>query len=81
MLENIVLSVYYTILDFKCFAYMNTRSFQELTAKEVIHMSTEAILGSSKTEKINQFLMLIKDPEVQPIFRMYIENDSLLLLS
>lgn len=37
-------------------------------------MSTEAIFGSSKTEKINQFLMLIKDPEVQPIFRMYIEN-------
>jgi len=37
-------------------------------------MSTEAIFGSSKTEKINQFLMLIKDPDVQPIFRMYIEN-------
>ena len=37
-------------------------------------MSTEAIFGSSKTEKVNQFLMLIKDPEVQPIFRMYIEN-------
>ena len=37
-------------------------------------MSTEATFGSSKTEKINQFLMLIKDPEVQPIFRMYIEN-------
>jgi|SRR5271157_1832860 len=37
-------------------------------------MSTEAIFGSSKTEKINQFLMLIKDPEVQPFFRNYIEN-------
>jgi hypothetical protein len=37
-------------------------------------VSTEAIFGSSKTEKVNQFLMLIKDPEVQPIFRMYIEN-------
>jgi hypothetical protein len=37
-------------------------------------MSTEAIFESSKTEKINQFLMLIKDPDVQPIFRMYIEN-------
>jgi len=37
-------------------------------------MSTEAIFGFSKTEKINQFLMLIKDPEIQPIFRMYIEN-------
>ena len=37
-------------------------------------MSTEAIFGSSKTEKINQFLMLMKDPDVQPTFRMYIEN-------
>jgi len=37
-------------------------------------MITEAILGSSKTEKINQLLMLIKDPEVQPFFRTYIEN-------
>ena len=37
-------------------------------------MSTEAIFGSSKTEKINQFLMLIKDPDVQPTFKMYIEN-------
>ncbi len=37
-------------------------------------MSTEAITGSSKTEKINQFLMLIKDPDIQPVFRMYIEN-------
>ena len=37
-------------------------------------MSTEAIFWSSKSEKINQFLMLIKDPEVQPVFRMYIEN-------
>ncbi len=37
-------------------------------------MSTEAILGSSKTDKINQLLMLMKDPEVQPFFRKYIEN-------
>jgi hypothetical protein len=37
-------------------------------------MSTGSVIGSSKTEKVNQFLMLIKDPEVQPIFRMYIEN-------
>jgi|ERR1035437_1131319 hypothetical protein len=37
-------------------------------------MSTESVLGSSKTEKINQFLMLMKDPDVQPTFRMYIEN-------
>jgi PHD/YefM family antitoxin component YafN of YafNO toxin-antitoxin module len=37
-------------------------------------MSTESIIGSSKTEKINQFLMLMKDPEVQPFFRNYIEN-------
>jgi hypothetical protein len=37
-------------------------------------MNTEAISGSFKTEKIDQFLMLIKDPEVQPIFRNYIEN-------
>ena len=37
-------------------------------------MSTEAIFGSSKTEKVNQLLMLMKDPEVQPFFRNYIEN-------
>jgi hypothetical protein len=37
-------------------------------------MSTEAIFGSSKAEKINQLLMLMKDPEVQPFFRTYIEN-------
>ena len=37
-------------------------------------MSTEVILGTSKTEKINQFLMLIKDPDIQPLFRTYIEN-------
>jgi len=28
----------------------------------------------SKEEKINQFKMLMKDPEVQPFFRNYIEN-------
>jgi hypothetical protein len=38
------------------------------------YMSTEAILGASKTEKINQFMMLIKDPDIQPFFRTYIEN-------
>jgi hypothetical protein len=37
-------------------------------------MSTEAIFEFSKTEKINQFLTLMKDPDVQPTFRMYIEN-------
>jgi hypothetical protein len=37
-------------------------------------VSTEAIFGSSKSEKINQFMMLMKDPDVQPTFRMYIEN-------
>ncbi len=37
-------------------------------------MSAESIFGSSKTEKINQFLTLMKDPDVQPTFRMYIEN-------
>ena len=37
-------------------------------------MSTEATFGSSKAEKINQFLMLMKDPDVQPVFRIYIEN-------
>ena len=29
---------------------------------------------SSKEEKINQFKMLMKDPEVQPFFRNYTEN-------
>ncbi len=37
-------------------------------------MSTESISGYSKSEKINQFLILMKDPEVQPFFRNYIEN-------
>jgi hypothetical protein len=37
-------------------------------------MSTGSIFGSSKAEKINQLQMLIKDPEVQPFFRSYIEN-------
>jgi len=37
-------------------------------------MSNEAIFGSSKTEKINQLLILMKDPEVQPFFQTYIEN-------
>jgi hypothetical protein len=37
-------------------------------------MSTGSVIGSSKSEKVNQFLMLIKDPDVQPVFRNYIEN-------
>jgi len=37
-------------------------------------LSIETIFGSSKSEKIQQFLMLMKDPDVQPTFRMYIEN-------
>lgn len=37
-------------------------------------MNTGAILGPSKSDKINQFLMLMKDPEVQPFFRSYVEN-------
>jgi hypothetical protein len=37
-------------------------------------MNPKAIFGSSKNEKINQFLTLMKDPDVQPTFRMYIEN-------
>jgi hypothetical protein len=37
-------------------------------------MSTGAFLESSKSEKINQFLMLIKDPDVEHFFRTYIEN-------
>jgi hypothetical protein len=37
-------------------------------------MTTEAIFESSKTEKINQFLMLIKDPDIQPVLRMCFEN-------
>ena len=37
-------------------------------------MTTEAIFESSKTEKINQFLMLIKDPDIQPVLKMCFEN-------
>ncbi len=37
-------------------------------------MNTGSILGPSKTEKINQLLMLMNDPEVQPFFRSYVEN-------
>ncbi len=37
-------------------------------------VSTRSIFRTSKTEKINQFLTLIKDPEIQPFFRNYIEN-------
>ena len=35
---------------------------------------SETVFGASKAEKVNQFLMLMKDPDVQPTFRMYIEN-------
>jgi hypothetical protein len=37
-------------------------------------VSAESILGASKAEKINQFLMLIKDPEVQPFFKILIKH-------
>jgi hypothetical protein len=37
-------------------------------------MSIGSTIGSSKAEKINQFRILIKDPDIQPIFRNYIEN-------
>ncbi len=36
MLRNMLLSRYYAILDIICFAYLNSGSFQELTAKEVV---------------------------------------------
>src|SRR5208283_232562 len=37
-------------------------------------VNTRSIFKTSKTDKINQLLMLIKDPEIQPFFRNYIEN-------
>jgi len=37
-------------------------------------MSIEAIINYSDEEKVQQFLMLIKDPAVQPVFRLYVEN-------
>jgi hypothetical protein len=38
-------------------------------------MSIESLtFGTSKEEKVNSFFMLMKDPEVQPVFRDYIEN-------
>ena len=37
-------------------------------------MSTEAIFGSSKTDKINPFLMLLKDPEVINQFIGLLDN-------
>lgn len=37
-------------------------------------MSLESIVSYSREEKIQQLLMLLKDPEVQPVFRMYVEN-------
>ena len=36
MFKTVILSVYYAILDFICFANVNTRSLQKLTAKEVV---------------------------------------------
>jgi len=51
-------------------------------AKEVVVMSSlndvsldfKVFDRPSKEEKITQFKMLMKDPEVQPFFRNYIEN-------
>ena len=37
-------------------------------------MSIESIVNYSRQEKVQQFLLLLKDPDVQPVFRMYIEN-------
>jgi hypothetical protein len=37
-------------------------------------MGIGTFFESSKTEKINQLKLLMKDPEVQPFFRNYIEN-------
>lgn len=38
-------------------------------------MSIESLtFGTSKEEKVNSFFMLMKDPEVQPVFRDYLEN-------
>lgn len=37
-------------------------------------MSTEAIINYSQADKINQFKMLMNDPEVQPFFQSYVEN-------
>jgi|GEM_PF-3216623 hypothetical protein len=36
MLRNVLLSRYYAILDIICFAYLNTKPIQKLTAKGVI---------------------------------------------
>lgn len=37
-------------------------------------MSVESIINYSREEKVQQFLLLLKDPDVQPVFRIYIEN-------
>lgn len=37
-------------------------------------MSIESLINYSREEKIQQFLMFLKDPEIQPVFRNYIEN-------
>jgi hypothetical protein len=36
MLENVLPSRYYAILDFICFAYLNTKPDHKLTAKGVV---------------------------------------------
>lgn len=37
-------------------------------------MSIESIVNYSKEENVQQFLLFLKDPDMQPILRMYIEN-------
>src|SRR5665811_1079914 len=37
-------------------------------------MSVESIVNYSHEERVQLFLMFLKDPDVQPVFRMYIEN-------
>ena len=37
-------------------------------------MSIESIVNYSREEKVQQFQMLVKDPDVQPVFKIYVEN-------
>ena len=37
-------------------------------------MSVESIVNYSREEKIQQFQILVKDPDVQPVFKIYVEN-------
>ena len=37
-------------------------------------MSIDSIVNYSHEERVQQFLLLLKDPDVQPVIRMYIEN-------